>query len=271
MIIDIHTHIFPDSIAERTIAALEAKAHIKAAASGTLDGLLASAKEGHVDYCIVMPVVTKPSQFQSVNQFAAKLNQSYREGGEQKLISFGGIHPETADYKEELHIIKELGLPGIKLHPDYQSTRFDDIRYKRIVEEATRLGLVVLVHAGVDIGLPEPVHCTPKMAREMLDEVQPEQMILAHYGGYALWDEVEEYLVGQKVYFDTAYTEGKISEEQFLRILKHHGADKILFGTDSPWCGQKETVETIKALPISQEDKDLILGGNAARMLLQGR
>lgn len=271
MVIDIHTHIFPDKIAEHSIAVLEGNAGIKAAASGTLDGLLASANEGAVDYSIIMPVVTKPSQFQSVNQFAAKINEEYSEGRENKLISFGGIHPESTDYKEELHIIQELGLKGIKLHPDYQNTMFDDIRYMRIVEEATKHGLAVMVHAGVDIGLPNPVHCTPKMARAVIDAVQPEKMILAHYGGYALWDEVEEYLVGQKVYFDTAYTEGKISEEQFLRILRHHGADKILFGTDSPWCGQKETIETIKALPISQEDKELILGGNAARMLLQGR
>ncbi len=267
MIIDIHTHIFPDKIAARSIAVLEGNAGIKAAISGTLDGLLASAKEGKVDYCVVMPVVTKPSQFQSVNQFAAELNLSYGEGKEHKLISFGGIHPEASDYKEELHVIKELGLQGIKLHPDYQKTRFDDIRYKRIVEEASRLGLIVLVHAGVDIGLPEPVHCTPKMAREMLDEVQPEQLILAHYGGYALWNEVEEYLVGQNVYFDTAYTQGKISNEQFLRILKNHGANKILFGTDSPWCGQKESIEWINSLPISEEEKAMILGENAARML----
>jgi predicted TIM-barrel fold metal-dependent hydrolase len=57
------------------------------------------------------------------------------------------------------------------------------------------------------------------------------------------------------------------SKEQFLRIVKNHGADKILFGTDSPWSRADEEIASIRALPLSEDEKSAILGGNAARLL----
>ena len=101
----------------------------------------------------------------------------------------------------------------------------------------------------------------------MLDAVKPEKLILAHYGGYGQWDMVEEYLVGEKVFFDTAFLVDRIEEEQFVRIVKNHGADKILFGSDCPWTSQKDSVEFIKKLPISDKEKEQILGLNAKNLL----
>ena len=83
--------------------------------------------------------------------------------------------------------IKALGLKGIKIHPDYQGTFFNDIRYKRIVEKATELGLYITVHAGVDIGMPDPVHCTPNHVLEVLKDTESDHLILAHMGGWRLW------------------------------------------------------------------------------------
>ena len=73
---------------------------------------------------------------------------------------------------EVLNRIKALGLKGIKIHPDYQGPFFNDIRYKRIVEKATELGLYITVHAGVDIGMPDPVHCTPNHVLEVLKDTE---------------------------------------------------------------------------------------------------
>ena len=116
MVIDFHTHIFPDTIASKTIAALEQTSGIEAATDGTLRGLLASMEMAGVDMSVVLPVVTKPSQFESINRYAKSVNETYSG----KILSFGGIHPDCEDYKQKLDFIKELGLPGIKLHPDYQ-------------------------------------------------------------------------------------------------------------------------------------------------------
>lgn len=246
MIIDFHTHIFPEKIAEKTISTLSAKGGIPAYSDGMLNGLLNSMKEAGVDISVVLPVVTAPKQFDSIHRFAIEINE--REYGEQKLISFGGIHPDTANYKEELNFIASHGFKGIKIHPDYQETFIDDIRYKRIISYATELGLAIVTHAGFDVGYPDLTHCTPDRTLEMIRDVHPEKLVLAHMGGLNYWDDVEKYLVGENVYFDTAYVADEMSEEQFIRIVKNHGVDKVLFATDIPWKPQKEFVVKMKEL-----------------------
>lgn len=266
MIIDFHTHIFPEKIAARTISKLENIAHVKAFTDGKEESLAASMEEAGVDLSVVLPVVTRPEQFHTVNEFAAQLNEKYAEK-KRRLLSFGGIHPDTLNYKKELRVIKDLGLQGIKLHPDYQNMYFDDIKYMRILDYASELGLVSVVHAGVDIGFPDHVRCTVDMIRKVMDEVEPEKLVLAHYGGFGLWEDVERLIAGGNVYLDTAYTFGFIEDEMFLKILKKHGADRILFATDSPWSGQKESLAYLRQLAIDGGDKDKILGENAEKLI----
>lgn len=263
MIIDFHTHIFPDKIAARTIEALEAKAGLTASTDGTLNGLLTSMEAAGVDMSVILPVVTKPSQFETVNTFAASVNKQYQG----KLLSFGGIHPDTEDYKRELDRIKELGLKGIKIHPDYQSVMIDDVRYMNIIEYADALGLIILTHAGIDIGLPDPVHCPPDKMRKVIDKLHPQKMVVAHYGGWKQWEEVYEYLAGENLYLDTAFTFDYIEEDMFYKIMDKHGHDKILFATDCPWGYQKKDVKSLLNLCLTNEVKDKIFYKNAKKLL----
>ena len=263
MMIDFHTHIFPDKIAARSIEALSKVSGVKAATDGTLNGLLASMDRSGVGLSVIMPVVTKPTQFESVNTFAAKVNEQYAG----RLLSFGGIHPDSEDYKSELNQIKELGLPGIKLHPDYQGVMIDDVRYMNIIEYADALGMIIMVHAGVDIGLPEPVHCPPDKARKVLDTLKPKKLILAHMGGWKQWDEVYEYLAGENVYLDTAFCFDYMTQDMFLKLCEKHGTDKILFATDSPWSDARRDMEIIKSLPLAADVKEEIFSGNAKKLL----
>ena len=273
MIVDFHTHIFPDKIAAKTIESLGAVAGVKAATDGTLNGLLASMEKSGIEKSVIMPVCTKPEQFESINNFAKKINETYNG----KLISFGGIHPDCENPKEKLKYIKYLGIQGIKIHPDYQRVMIDDIRFMRIIEYANEVGLMILTHAGIDIGLPKPVHCPPEKMRRVLDTLKPERMILAHMGGWKQWEEVYEYLVGENVYLDTAFLFGVrdetkedrdyIGRDMFTRLIKGHGADKILFATDSPWSDADKGIAYIRELSIDEKEKSLILGENASALL----
>ena len=238
MIIDFHTHIFPDKIAGRTLDYLSDIFGASPFADGTHTGLCDSMKKAGVDVSVSLPAVTKVSQVESINRFAS----AFTEGA---VISFGGIHPECENYKEILKEIKNLGLKGIKLHPDYQDMYFDDIRYEHIVDTASE----------------------PKMARKLLDDVKPEKLVLAHMGGNEMWDEVEKYLVGQNVYFDTGVILDTMPEEQFLRMVHMHGADRILFGTDSPWADQKKFVTLFDQMPLTEEEKMAVFSGNAKKLL----
>lgn len=260
--IDFHTHIFPEKIASKTIDYLEKLGGISRNTNGMEDGLKASMQEAGIDCSIILPVVTKPSQFQSINQFALKFQEA-------PLISLGGIHPDTEDYKGQLKQIKEMGFKGIKFHPDYQMGVFiDDIRYKRIVSYATELGLIVVTHAGYDPAYPDITHGNPDRILNLYNEVKPEKLVIAHMGGYMRWDDVEKYLVGLPVWFDTGVVfGGGMSDEQFVRMIRNHGTDKILFATDSPWASQKGYVRHIDSLPFSEKEKQDIFHNNAEKLL----
>ncbi|MBO6109012.1 MAG: amidohydrolase [Eubacterium sp.] len=272
MIIDIHAHTYPDKIAERTVSELKKAAGVEAHGDGTAGGLSESTKEAGIDMTLVLPVATTPHQVPTINEVAYKTNLS---SSRKKLMSFGAIHPDSPDPKKVLRGIAALGIRGIKLHPDYQGVFFDDIRYKRIVEIATELGLYIIVHAGIDIGLPDPVHTTPDMIKEVISDTGTDKLILAHMGGWRMWDEVIEKLIACDVMIDTAFSttaidvDGMLDEEKFAQMVRAFGADRVLFGTDWPWAPQKKSLKWIGNLPLHKLEKEKILGLNAEKILLR--
>ena len=274
MIIDFHTHVYPDRLAERTMAALSTAADVEAHTDGTLNGLRGSMAQAGVDLSVVLPVNTRKGQFDTITRFALEINNSCGN-----IISFGGIHPDDDEPETKLTYLKENGFKGIKIHPDYTETFIDDERYIRIVTAAQELGLIVVTHAGKDPAYDE-VHCPPDRARALLDTVDDLTgfdepfMVFAHLGGNRLLSDVERYLVGQNCYIDISCSFSDIgnfsdsSDEDIVRVIKNHGADKILFATDSPWNGQKEYIERFKSLRgLTDREKQLILGRNAEELL----
>ena len=275
MIIDMHTHTFPEKIAASTLDKLKHLGGTEPFTDGTAAGLGRSMAAAGVERSVVLPVATSAHQVPHINDSSARICEKTEETG---ILSLGCMHPDFADYKGELRRVKALGLRGIKLHPPYQQVEFDDVRYLRILEEAFSLDLTVVTHAGIDIGIPG-LWCTPDHVLRVLAQVGPGKLVLAHMGGWKLWDEVEEKLSGAPVYFDTAFTLGAVrplpgreqvelmGAERFVRLARRHGTHRILFGTDSPWGGQREGVAEVEKLPLKREEKDAILGDNARRLL----
>lgn len=271
MLIDFHTHIFPNKVAHRAVCSLEQAGRVVAYADGTLEDLRYSMKEGGVTHSVVLPIVTKPNQFRHINDFAKAITQEKPDEEGLSVISFGGIHPASDDYKTELQIIRDLGLKGIKLHPTYQKTYVNDIRYERIIDYATQLGLLISIHCGRDLGYPQQINATPRRLYRMIRDVFPggsaENLILAHLGGHDMENDSEHLLVGGDYYLDLAYVLRLALPDQILRMCRNHGIDKILFATDSPWSGQKEDVDYIKKIGFTQEELDKILWKNGAGLL----
>ncbi len=261
MVIDFHTHVFPDKIAGRTLAALAAATGnlYQPCTEGTKASLVEKMDRFGVDLSVVQPVVTKPSQSESINRWAAEITSG-------RLISFGGLYP-TDSYKEDIDRICALGLKGIKLHPEYQQFYVDDPRWLPLYDYALSKGLMLLFHAGYDPGFPTAMHSTPAMYVKILKELQGGVIIAAHLGGEQQWDQVEELLCGTEIYLDTSMGFDYYSREQFLRIVRSHGADRILFGSDSPWSRADRELAALRALPLAPEEKEQILWKNAAKLL----
>ena len=307
MVIDIHTHTFPDRIAAGALDTLSREAHIIPHTDGTISGLLSSMDDADIDVAVVVPVATDPSQVVKVNDSSLRNNEKYFDGheaGKRRVLSFGCIHPEFEDYRAELRRIAEHGIKGIKLHPVYQKCDIDDLKFLRIIDCAAENGLIVITHAGIDIGFPGVVHCSPQMCRNVWDEIEgsghrlvlpgtdplaerkPEygfKFILAHMGGWTNWDEVPELLADTGVYLDTSFSSEYIEpngdgywddkdirmmdSDQYMEIIRVFGAERILFGSDSPWTDQKKSRQFIEKLPLSESEQRLVLGGNAEKIL----
>ncbi|MDR3644403.1 MAG: amidohydrolase family protein, partial [Clostridia bacterium] len=128
-------------------------------------------------------------------------------------------------------------------------------------------GLIIFHHAGIDPGMPPPYKSSPMQFANIIDAMRGGTIVAAHFGGHAQWDDVEKYLMGKNIYLDTSMGFDYYSHEQFLRIVKGHGADKILFASDSPWSNAKKEVDVIRALPLTQPQIEMILGLNAKKLL----
>lgn len=278
MIIDFHTHSFPDSIAGAALSKLSATSDMRYYRDGTLASLVDSNRDNGIDLSVLLPVATSPKQHETINNTAITINNEYADRG---IISFGGIHPLNDNYKDIINYLAANNVKGIKLHPVFQGVNFDDISYKNIVSYATERDMIVITHAGFDISYPGQDFVTPKRILSVINDVAPTKLVLAHMGGWNCWDEVEEIIVGQNVWLDTAFSisdarsfDGRPSKmahmlkpEQFLRIIRAHGADKVLFGTDSPWTSPKEEIRLIRDTGLTDSELKLILGENAKRLL----
>ena len=267
MIIDFHTHLFPEKIAKRTIELLSAKANIPAHTDGSAKGLIASMERSGVDISVSLPVVTAPSQFESINKFALSINEEYKDQ-KRRIISFAGIHPACDDLEGKMRFIKSEGFLGVKLHPDYQGTYFDDDGYIKILKLARELDLIVTTHAGIDIGFPgEPVRCTPDRVKNVLNKVGHSKLVLAHLGAAGMAEEVYEKLAGLDLYLDTAYVLRYVSKELFTKILDKHGEDRILFASDCPWSSQRNDLSILRSFELGETAEKRILDDNARRLL----
>lgn len=271
MIIDFHTHIFPEHIAERTVAALAQAGGSTPYSDGTEAGLRSAMKRGGVGISVNLPVLTKPSQFEGILRFAKALNEKLPEelNTGTHIISFAGIHPSDPDLEEHLEEVRAAGILGVKIHPDYQGTFIDDEPYIRALSIAKRLDLITVTHAGVDGAFTDcPVRCTPERTLRALDKLGGyNKLVLAHLGGSLMAEEVISTLAGEDVYFDTAYVMPRTDKSTFTRIIEKHGEDKILFATDSPWSDAERDIAKIKSFALGKDAEEKIFSSNAKKLL----
>ena len=261
MLIDFHTHAFPEKIAETAIQKLEfASGGLQPYTNGTVTGLLDSMQRNGVDKSVVLSIATNASQQTNVNDFAASLNEN------ENLVAFGSVFPFAEDALYELERIKSLGLMGVKLHPDYQGFDVDDEKLKPIYKKISELGLITIFHAGFDYGFPPPYGATPdKMVKALGWFDSP--VVAAHWGGLNCNQEVLDLLCGKDIYFDTSFGYSQMPRYYALKIIEKHGTDKILFGSDTPWHTPEMEKRLLNNLQLSGNERQKIDYLNAQELL----
>jgi predicted TIM-barrel fold metal-dependent hydrolase len=263
MIIDFHTHCFSQQVASTAIALLESRTGIKTNGGSTPDALRASMKRHGITSSVVLPLATKPTQVMVINRWA-------REQTDGSLVFFGALNPADPELEEHLQWVRQNGFAGVKLHPDYQGFYADDPCMFRVYDMIRNCGLILALHAGLDNVYSYPVHCTPLMIRKILDYFPGLRLIAADMGGHAMWRDAEELLLGRRLFIDTCYSQYALTKSDMERMVKKHGAENVLFGTDSPWRDIDLEIRQIRELSLPADDIDKIFCKNALA-LLDGR
>lgn len=264
MILDFHTHAFPDMLAPRAIAKLASASDLVPQHDGTADSLISLMDACGVDRAVVLSIATNAHQEPSVNRFAVSLV------AKERLIPFGSVFPGSDTWEEQLHFLAENGIRGIKLHPEYQNFDLDSEQALSIFELCGRLGLLVSFHSGHDAAFDTPIHTGPERIDRVCRLCPHTTFIAAHFGGYDLWEEtLRDLPAHENLYLDTSMTRTAArADVQTLRALvEKMGAEHILFGSDAPWERPSESLNGIHALGLSSEDEKKVLGENAMRLL----
>ncbi len=254
---DAHAHIFPGKISSKASGAIGKFYGIQMRHDGTPHTLAEVSKEAGISRSLVCSSATTPHQVKDINDFIHKKCEEYPQ-----FIGLGSLHPDMEDVEGEVERILELGLFGVKLHPDFQEFPIDDERAFPIYKALSEKKLPVLFHTG-DCRYR---YSNPERLIRVMQKFPDLICIGAHFGGYSEWDNVRGYDRGGNIYFDTSSSLWELPKDEALSLIDYFGVDKFLFGTDYPMWNPKEEVERVLALGLSDEDNKKVFNGNFEKL-----
>lgn len=258
-VIDAHCHIYPEKIVDKAVPATDRFYDTTSACRGTVSDLISVGSNAGVDMFIVQSVATTPKQVKSINEFIAfEVSQN-----KDKLVGLGTLHPDSENLAEDVDHLIDLGLKGVKLHPDIQAFKIDDYRCLKIYELCEEKGLPILMHTGDN----RYDYSNPNRLIPVLEIYKSLTVIGAHMGGWSIWDEASKQLYDKpNLYVDCSSSFYYLSLEKAKEIINRYGADKVLFGTDYPMWSPKSELDTFFKLELDDADNKKILSENARNL-----
>lgn len=256
-IIDAHAHIYPAKIAAKAVKAIGGFYDMPMRGKGTEEDLESLGAKAGIHRFIVSSSASDPSQVTAINDFIAAACVRHPN-----FIGFGTMHPDFPHPEREIERMVALGLKGVKIHSDCQQINMDTPKFMPIYEmlEGT---LPILFHVG-DYRMD---FSSPVRLLGILKRFPRLTVIAAHLGGYSVWEQLGQVLLGQNVYLDTSSSLMFLEKEKAVSLIRRHGVDRVLFGTDYPMWIHREELKRFLDLGLTEEENQKILSGNARRLL----
>jgi predicted TIM-barrel fold metal-dependent hydrolase len=259
VIVDSHMHVWPDHIADAMQE--QRPAGMKLQYDGKLSGLLRTMDEAGIDMGLALGVGIKASTVARTNEFIGTVPRD-------RLVPFGTVHPDLS-VEENLEHLLDNGIVGVKLHPLFQALSLGDPRVLEIMAALAEHRIPVITHAGGGGDDDANDRGAPALLRAMADAVPDLTLITCHFGGYHRLDEAEQHVVGSRVVLETSWppTMALLEPERVVALIRRHGADRVVFGSDWPMADPAAEIAAIRSLGLTQEEENGILGDNLARLL----
>jgi hypothetical protein len=259
-VINAHCHIYPEKIASKAVLGIRDFYDLDMSLNGKIDGLLDDGNRVGVVHYLVHSVATTPKQVKSINEFIS---------GEVKrhpdiFTGFGTLHPDSEDIPGDVDYLLDLGLKGVKLHPDFQRFALNEERAFRMGEAINDADIPVLIHCG-DFRYS---YSNPEQLKPFLDKFPDMTVIGAHFAGWSMWEEATEKLAGTpNLYVDLSSSLYALTPETALDLIHAYGADRVLWGTDYPMWESDSEMEYFNKIDLTEKERSQILFENASKIL----
>jgi uncharacterized protein len=258
--IDFHTHAFPDDLSERVIKMLEDEGGVNARLDGKISSLLASMDACGIEKSVICNIATKPSQFDPILKWCKEIRT-------ERIIPFPSLHPYDPEFREKIDAIKREGFKGIKFHPYYQNFTVDEEKLFPIYERICDNNLILVMHTGFDFAFPRTKIADPEKINGIIEKFPSIKLVTTHLGAWQQWEEVERFLLGKRIYMEISFALEYLDVDTARKLISGHPQEYVLFGTDSPWTEQHETISLLKRLQLGEEKERLIFRENAVNLL----
>jgi predicted TIM-barrel fold metal-dependent hydrolase len=258
MVIDVHTHVWPDRIAK---VAMGGRSHgLEARGDGTISGLSASMRESGVDRSVIFGISEKAETVDRVHEFVGAQDPDL-------FIPFGSVHVGLSP-QENLASLRRYGMRGVKINTLFQNFRLDDPRLLAILS-ALGAELPVIVHVGEGGDAEANSRCTISMVVDLARKLPDLRLIACHLGGYRQIDLAEAEVIGLPVFLDTSWPPslGALDPARVRALIERHGPERVIFGSDWPMADPATEVAAVHALGLAEAHERAVLGGNLARLL----
>lgn len=257
---DVHAHIFPQALARRASASIGDFYDMNTQHAAGYGNLVQLEAEAGISWCAVSSSATNPGQCRSINRFIAETCRA-----DPNLIGLGALYPTMDRWEEELELIVDLGLRGIKIHSDFQKVPIDDPLAVPMYRALARQGLPVLFHMGDD----RYDYSAPERLTNLIRQVPDLIAIAAHFGGWRAWDRSFDHVQPENVFYDTSSSLMYLSRDRALAFLEKFGPHRFLFGTDFPMWTPKEELQRFLDLGLDTATRDRILFQNFESLFLR--
>lgn len=260
-IFDAHCHIYPEAIALKAVEGIDQFYENLPfdRFDGTTATLLSSGHEAGISHFLVHSVATTPHQVSSINRFIA----SKVAASDGAFTGLGTMHPESEDPEQDFCELIDLGLSGVKLHPDFQKFEADSHKAMRIYGLCAEAGLPALVHTG-DHRFD---YSNPNRIVNVLKAFPKLKFVGAHFGGWSVWDEAISMLSGfDNIVVDASSTFYAVGCEKGRELIRKWGVDRVMFGTDYPMWNPHPDIECLMKMELKEDEYQRLFWDNAVRV-----
>ena len=271
--VDFHVHVTPPEISANWRKYAENEPHFSLLSQSSrnrfasAEDVIAALDQTEFDKAVVFGFgFNDPGLCRLTNDYVIEKTKQFPE----RLTGFMSVSPNTAGVEKEINRCYAAGLRGVgEIFPGVQCNIDDEKETRSLTSACIERNLPLIIHVNEPVGHYYPGKTDTGLRQiECFIENNPDlRIVLAHWGGGLLFYEAMPELREKfrNVYYDTAASPLLYGPEIYRAALSLGLVDKIIFGSDFPLLPLNRYLPALE--PLSSQDKDQILGGNALKLL----